>query len=85
MGWRAADDGYFVVSAEVVEVTAEAVSLRVSDSMEFERVVDAQGSQVGEGRPRDPRVKTWTVLLVPDGAGPWRFADWQRVDAEVEL
>ncbi len=84
-GWRAADDGYFVVSVDIADSRPEVVSLRVVDSMQIERIVDAAGSQVGEGRTRDPKVKTWNVLLSPDETGRWRFADWQRVDEEVEV
>lgn len=84
-GWRAADDGYFLGNVEVVEARPDVVSLRVVDSMDSERIVEREGAQVGEGRLRDPRVKTWTVLLVPDGSGHWRFADWQRADAEVRV
>jgi hypothetical protein len=82
-GWRSADDGYQLLSADVADAKADVVSLRVVDAMDSEHVVDASGSQVGTGRPRDPRVKTWTVLLKRDGQGRWRFADWSRADAEV--
>jgi hypothetical protein len=84
-GWRAADDGYFVVSTEVVSALPNAVSLRVEDSMVTERIVDDAGTQVGEERVRDPQVKTWTVLLAVDEAGRWRFADWERVDIPVQV
>jgi len=82
-GWRSADQGYELISVDVVEARADVFSLRVVDSMDSEHVVDASGSEVGSGRPRDPRVKTWTVLLAADAQGRWRFADWSRTDAEV--
>ena len=74
-GWRSADDGYYLVSVEVVDANSDAVSIRFSDSFEFERIVDATGTQVGEGRPRDPTVRTWNALLSPDADGRWRFAE----------
>jgi hypothetical protein len=82
-GWRSADDGYQLISAGVVDAKTDVVSLHVVDAMDSEHVVDQSGSQVGTGRPRDPKVKTWTVLLTPDAQGRWRFADWSRADAEV--
>jgi hypothetical protein len=83
-GWRAADDGYYVVSVEVVDATPAAVSLRVTDTMEFERIVDETGQQVGEGRPRSPTTRTWNVLLTPD-TDRWRIADWAEADGGTVL
>jgi hypothetical protein len=74
-GWRSADDGYYLVSAEIVDARPGAVSLRFSDAFDFERIVDANGAQVGEGRAREPSVKTWNALLASDSEGQWRFAD----------
>ena len=75
-GWRAADDAYFIVSIDRVDARSDAVSLRMSDSMDVERIVDRSGKQVGEGRPRDPKVKVWSVLLSPNESGRWRIADF---------
>ena len=83
-GWRSADEGYQLLSAEVVDARPDVVSLRVVDSMDSEHIVDASGAQVGSGRAREPRVKNWTVLLTPDAQGHWRFADWSRSDPQVE-
>src|SRR5215207_6109770 len=44
-GLRGADDGYRLVSAEVIDSKPQLVSLRVRDEFSFERVVDAQGKQ----------------------------------------
>jgi hypothetical protein len=75
-GWRAADDGYFVMSIEAVDTQQDVATMRVTDSMEFERIVDATGQPVGEGRAREPRVKTATALLSRDADGRWRLADY---------
>jgi hypothetical protein len=81
-GWRAADDAYRVVSIDVVDAKPGAVSLRMSDSMDVERIVDAAGQQVGEGRPRSPKVKAWSVLLTTDDEGRWKIADFAPADGE---
>ena len=82
-GWRSADDGYQLISVDIVDAKPDIVSLRVTDAMDSEHVVDGSGSEVGTGRPRDPRLKQWTVLLAPDSQGRWRFSDWSRADAQV--
>ena len=82
-GWRAADDAYFIVSIDTVDSKPDAVSLRMSDSMDIERIVDSSGQQVGEGRPRSPKVKTWSVLLAHDEAGRWRIADFAPAEGEA--
>ncbi|HEX6311051.1 MAG TPA: hypothetical protein VF152_05450, partial [Acidimicrobiia bacterium] len=40
-GWRSADEGYQLLSIELVDVGGQAVSLRFADSFEFERIVDS--------------------------------------------
>jgi hypothetical protein len=82
-GWRSADEGYQVISVDIVDAKPDIVSLRVTDAMDSEHVVDGSGSEVGTGRARDPRLKQWTVLLAPDSQGHWRFSDWSRADAQV--
>jgi hypothetical protein len=81
-GWRAADDAYFIVSVEAVDSRPDAVAMRMSDSMEIERVVDSAGQQVGGGRPRNPQVKNWSVLLSSDQTGHWRIADFEPAEGE---
>ncbi|MGH8985044.1 MAG: hypothetical protein ACRDY6_14370 [Acidimicrobiia bacterium] len=80
-GYRWADEGYQLVSVEVVDARPEAVSLRFVDSLEVERILDTNGAQVGEARPRSPQTKTWNALLTPDGNGRWRIADAAPADA----
>jgi hypothetical protein len=75
-GWRAADDGYYVVSVEAVDTQQEVVTVRVTDSMKFERIVESSGRQVGEGRARDPQVRTFVAVLSRDSDGRWRLADY---------
>jgi hypothetical protein len=78
-GYRWADEGYQLLSVEVVSTDGDAVSLRIKDNLEFERVVDRVGTQVGNVRPRNPATKEWTVLLSRDATGRWRIADWSQV------
>jgi hypothetical protein len=84
-GLRGADDGYRLVSAEVIDTQPQLVSLRVRDEFSFERVVDAQGKQVGEGRARHPAVKDWNVVLTSDAEGHWRVASWTEASDTVQL
>jgi hypothetical protein len=74
-GWRAADEGYRLLSVEVVSAQAQAVSLRVVDQLELERIIDRSGKQVGEGKHHSGP-QTWAVLLSPDQSGHWMVADW---------
>jgi hypothetical protein len=78
-GYRWADEGYQLLSVEVVSTDGDAASLRIKDNLEFERVVDGAGNQVGNIRPRNPATKEWAVLLSRDGSGRWRIADWSQV------
>jgi hypothetical protein len=84
-GWRAADDGYRVLSVDVVDVRPDAVSLRMRDQFEVERIVDSAGRQVGEGKPHaSPTL--WSILLSPGNEGRWRIADASPISGEqVEL
>ncbi|HEX3669186.1 MAG TPA: hypothetical protein VHY55_08550 [Acidimicrobiia bacterium] len=85
-GYRWADEAYQLLTVEVVDANGDAVSLRIRDNLEFERVVDAAGSQVGTIRPREPATKEWNVLLSRDATGRWRIADWSQVGGgAVEL
>jgi hypothetical protein len=83
-GWRAADDGYRLVEVTAVDIRPDAVAFRVRDQFDFERIVDASGNQVGEGRAHSGPV-TWSVLLSLDASGKWRVADWSPADGSVEL
>ena len=84
-GYRWADEGYTLLSVEVLDTSADLVSLEVVDLVEFERLVDAHGDQVGERRDHGS-AETSTVLLTPTSDGEWRIASWNRPGAqEVEL
>jgi hypothetical protein len=84
-GYRWADEGYRLISTDVLDTKSEAVSLQVVQQLEFERVVDASGNQVGELRSHSAP-ETLTFLLVPDKSGRWRIADSTRgADTEVQL
>jgi hypothetical protein len=83
--WRAADEGYQLLSVDVVDAQPQAVSLRVVDQFDIERIVDASGKQVGD-RKVHTGPQTWTVLLSPDASGHWMVANWAPVDgAEVSV
>lgn len=84
-GYRFADEGYHLVSVDVVDTEPGAVSLRVVQQLEFERVVDSAGQQVGDtlahGQP-----EAFDFLLAQDPSGKWRIAGGGRLDdTEVEL
>lgn len=81
-GFRWADDGYQLISVEVVDAQANIVSLRVQDRLQYERLVDADGNQVGEIRERGT-TQTYTALLSVDSERGWRVADATRVDDQV--
>jgi hypothetical protein len=74
-GYRWADEGYHLISTEVLDARSEAVSLQVVQQLEFERVVDASGNQVGDTRAHG-QPETSNVLLSPDAQGRWRIASW---------
>ena len=73
-GYRWADEVYQLLSVDVVSTSS--VSLRVQDSLEFERIVDSAGNQVGNLRPRSPSAQTSNVLITIGSDGRWRIADW---------
>jgi hypothetical protein len=75
-GYRWADEAYHLLAADVVSTTPDVVSVRVRDSLEFERIVDAAGNQIGNVRPRTPKEKTSTALLALGSDGRWRIGDW---------
>jgi hypothetical protein len=84
-GWRAADEGYRVLSVAVVDTTAELVSLRLTDQFDLERIVDAAGRQVGDGKQHTAPT-TWTILLRPSEQARWRIADASPVSGpQVQL
>jgi hypothetical protein len=74
-GYRWADEGFQLLSVEIVDARSDVVSLRATDSLVFERIVDAAGNQVGNVRRRDPATQDRTAVLSRDETGHWRIAD----------
>jgi hypothetical protein len=84
-GYRWADEGYYLLSVDVVDEQDALVSLSVTDQFEFERLVDSAGNQVGEVREHGVP-ETSTVLVSRAADGKWRIADWTRSsDTAVEV
>jgi hypothetical protein len=84
-GYRWADEGYQLLDVQVVDAKDDAVSLNVVETLEFERLVDASGSQVGDLRPRGSP-DTVAVVLSRSADARWRVANSSRVDgSEVQL
>ena len=85
-GYRWADEGFRLLSVDLLDARDDVVSLRVTDSFDFERIVDAAGNQVGNIRPRNPTTQERTSLLSRDTTGHWRIADVSSTaDEAVEL
>jgi hypothetical protein len=82
-GYRFSDEGYHLISVEVVSARPDAVSLRVVQQLDFERVVDGNDQQVGEIKQHGPPEET-SVLLAPND-GRWRVASWTSADQAVQL
>ena len=84
-GYRWADEGYQLLDVQVVDAKNDAVSLNVVETLQFERLVDASGSQVGDLRPRGSP-ETVAVVLSRSADARWRVANSSRVDgSEVQL
>jgi hypothetical protein len=84
-GYRWADEGYQLLDVQVVDAKNDAVSLNVVETLQFERLVDASGSQVGDLRPRGSP-ESVAVVLSRSADARWRVANSSRVDgSEVEL
>src|SRR5262249_47054312 len=71
-GYRWADEGYHVISVDVVDAQRDVVSVRLTQDLQFERVVDAAGNQVGQIRSHSGP-ETVNYLLASNG-GSWRIA-----------
>jgi hypothetical protein len=83
-GYRWADDGYQLLDVQVADARDDAVSLNVIENLVYERLVDANGNQVGEIRPRAAPESVTVLLTRADSR--WRIASSSRVDAsEVQL
>jgi hypothetical protein len=73
---RWADENYRVISVDVRQVASQprSVLLRVVDTQDNEKIVDAAGVQFGPIQPwGSPRA--WNYVMTPDAYGRWRWAD----------
>jgi hypothetical protein len=82
-GYRFADEGYRLLSVDVVSAQHEAVSLRVVQQLDRERIVDGNGQQVGDVKPHGSPEES-NVLLTPTD-GRWRVASWTSSNPSVQL
>jgi hypothetical protein len=82
-GYHFADEGYELISVDVVSAQPNAVSLRVVQRLDFERVVDGSGQQVGDIKQHGSAEETNVVLSPSDGR--WRVASWTSANASVQL
>jgi hypothetical protein len=71
-GFRWADEGYRLISVDLVDAKPDAVSVRVTQELAFERIVDASGNQVGETRSHSGPETLNYLLALSDGR--WRIA-----------
>ena len=84
-GYRWADEGYRLLDVQVVDARDDTISLNVVENVEFERLVDASGMQVGEIRPHGAPENV-AVLLSRGDDSKWRVASSSRLDgSEVQL
>jgi hypothetical protein len=82
-GYRYADEGYHLISVDLASSQPEVVSLRVVHQLDFERVVDGNGEQIGEIRRHGPPEETVALLSISDGR--WRIASWTSTNQTVEV
>jgi hypothetical protein len=82
-GYRWADEGYRLISVDVVDVKPEVVSIRLTQELAFERIVDAAGNQVGQVR-RHAGPETLNYVLAQSDGG-WRIAGGNTGSPEVQL
>jgi hypothetical protein len=83
-GYRWADEGYRLIAVEVIDTKPQIVSVRVTQELEFERLVDASGNQIGQTRAGGGR-RELTYLLTSDDRG-WRIGGGSMDDGStVEL
>jgi len=70
--FRWADEGYRLISVDLVDAKPDVVSVRVTQELAFERVVDASGNQVGQTRSHSGPETLNYLLALSDGR--WRIA-----------
>jgi hypothetical protein len=71
-GYRWADEGYRLISVDLVDAKPDVVSVRVTQELTFERIVDAAGNQVGQTRSHSGPETLNYLLALSDGG--WRIA-----------
>ena len=70
-GYRWADEGFRLISVDLVDAKPDVVSVRVTQELAFERIVDAAGNQVGQTRSHSgPETLNYLLAL---GDGGWRI------------
>jgi hypothetical protein len=83
-----ADDNYRLISVGVQQVVQQprSVLLRVVDTQDDEKIVDAAGVQFGAIQPRGSS-RAWTYIISPDAYGRWRIAGGAQTvdDPTVQL
>jgi hypothetical protein len=83
-GYRWADEGYRLISVDLVDAKPDVVSVRVTQELAFERIVDGAGNQVGQTRSHSGPETLNYVLALSDGG--WRIAGGNTGnDAVVQL
>jgi hypothetical protein len=83
-GYRWADEGYRLISVDLVDAKPDVVSVRVTQELAFERIVDGAGNQVGQTRSHSGPETLNYVLALSDGA--WRIAGGNTsTDSVVQL
>ena len=70
--FRWADEGYRLISVDVVDAKPDVVSVRVRQELAFERIVDSSGNQVGQTRSHSGPETLDYLLALSDGR--WRIA-----------
>ena len=80
-GYRWSDEGYHLISVDIVDTQTDVVSVRVTQELAFERVVDSAGNQVGQIRPHSGP-ETLNYMLALSG-GNWRIAGGNKEDGSV--
>jgi hypothetical protein len=83
-GYRWADEGYRLMSVDLVDAKPDVVSVRVTQELAFERIVDGAGNQVGQTRSHSGPETLNYVLALSDGG--WRIAGGNTsTDSVVQL
>jgi hypothetical protein len=83
-GYSWADEGYRLISIDLVDAKPDVVSVRVTQELAFERIVDGAGNQVGQIRSHSGPETLNYVLALSDGG--WRIAGGNTsTDSVVQL